>query len=985
MDDLGGNLAGDTTQMAPDAAVNSASELRKRRSTRIVQAVPLQVTGVDALGRPFVERTSSLILNCHGCRYQSKHYVLKNMWVKLEMPNADSDQPARTVRGRVAWIQRPRTVRQLFQVALELEVPGNVWGIGFPPEDWFGFVESEKNLIATSPSSAFAMPPEVSAGPYAGSIPAASAAPAASETNFHVSLTEPENSLSGGPDNVRVFPSPASTTDASLQLARHVTRLLTEARQQIQAAAREAAAHAVAAERRISAEQWEHKVAEGREQLSQQLAAAIDRVQEEATARSRAAHEAASSLLQEELPKRLAPQLEEITRGLAGKLSEEGHGQRESHQQQFAAATEMLHALCQKAEEAAAKLRATTEESHAQIGTRVEETQKQMEEAAARLRAVAEESHAQIGARVDAAQKQIDETARQREDSANAQRESIANTSREAQEVVASTLASAQQQWQAHLTGELEAAQTRWQISLDNTLAGAQERAANSLNERANGLRSELQQEVERQSEVVRQAGAQARSDVERHALTLRDSVSERISQLEGSLARASEASDKLDNFSSRLETAQQHALNGFHSQIDDVLNLHRNELHRRSESLFEEITARIRGAFEESNHQTVSRFTEQIEGIVQPQITRTDEAMHRLAGGRSLLDAAVTMHQERIRATTDEAFANALSEFRGNLGTVEESLRSSAETVSLQSLSDLEARIESVKHKAVKDLEKSSEWYEKKAQTQIQGLAEKAAEQAAERLRERAHEVSSEFAGEMDQSSRNFISYAQTQMADVVSDAFDRARGLFTEAAETTTAAFIDEIQRHARQDLDGFDAEVQKSTVAARIHLDAAHAELGQKITSEQENFLHRFQNEMTGAVEAGVAEANQKVQAGFEPLLKSWKSMTEAHQSEMYEIYTRLGEQAAGHYRERLDNVSNQWMLATVTSLDHQSRDAVSKIAVSAEERLRETCTKVFADIGDSLRDRLKEIAANMSATAPSPAPEPAKDAEPSSDGN
>src|SRR6476620_7817107 len=137
MDDFGSNLAGDTTHM--EAPVNSTSELRKRRSTRIVQAVPLQVTGVDALGRPFVERTSSLILNCHGCRYQSKHYVLKHMWVKLESPHADSDQPSRTVRGRVAWIQRPRTVRQLFQVALELETPGNVWGIGLPPEDWTSF------------------------------------------------------------------------------------------------------------------------------------------------------------------------------------------------------------------------------------------------------------------------------------------------------------------------------------------------------------------------------------------------------------------------------------------------------------------------------------------------------------------------------------------------------------------------------------------------------------------------------------------------------------------------------------------------------------------------------------------------------------------------------------------------------------------------------------------------------------------------------
>ena len=143
----------------------------------------------------------------------------------------------------------------------------------------------------------------------------------------------------------------------------------------------------------------------------------------------------------------------------------------------------------------------------------------------------------------------------------------------------------------------------------------------------------------------------------------------------------------------------------------------------------------------------------------------------------------------------------------------------------------------------------------------------------------------------------------------------------------------------------------------------LDAAHVELTQKVTGEQEDFLRRFQGAMSGVMEAGVAEANEKVQAGFEPLLRSWKSMTEAHQTEMYEIYTRLGEQAADQYRERLDNVSNQWMLATVTSLDHQSRDAVARIAVTAEEKLRETCTQVFADIGDSLRDRLQQIASTL----------------------
>jgi archaellum component FlaC len=943
MDDLGSNLAGDTRQM--ETPVNTPSELRKRRSTRIVQAVPLQVTGVDALGRPFVERTSSLILNCHGCRYQSKHYVLKNMWVKLEIPHADSEQPAHTVRGRVAWIQRPRTVRQLFQVALELETPGNVWGIGFPPEDWFGFVEADKSQAqsmggpSTSPYSMPSVPPAALLGsPLAQQTTASPTQPSAPEAESHVSLGEPEPSPSSSPDNVRVFPSPASTTDASLQLARHVTRLLAEARQQIQAAAREAAAQAVAAERRITAEQWDRQVTEARATLAQELLSAIEKVQEEASTRGRAAHETAAALLQEELPRRLAPQFEELTRSLTGKLFEEGQAQRAGHQQHLAEMSEAIRTLVQQAEEASA-----------------------------RLRTAAAETEGQIGSRVEAAQKQIEEAARQREETAGAQRETIEAAAHAAQQQIASSVSSAQEQLQSHLGGELEAAQTRWQIAVDNSFAAAHERAAGVLNERANGLRSELQQEAERHADTVRQAAAHARDESERHAGGLRDALNAQAAQMEATLARANEASSRLENFSARLETVQQHALSGFQSQVDDVLNLHRNELHRRSESIFEEITARIRGAFEQSSQQAVSQFSRQVESLVQPHIDRTDEAMQRLAGGRSLLDAAVTMHQERIRATTDEAFSEALSQFRGNLGGIEESLRQSADAVTSRSLADLEGRVEGVKHKAVEDLVQSGEWYEKKAMTQIQGLADKVGEQTAAELREKAGEVANEFSGEMDQSSRNFISYAQTQMAEVVSDSFDRVRGLFTEAAETTTAAFIDEIQRHARQDLEAFDSELQKSAVEARLHLDAAHADLTQKVSAEQEDFLRRFQGEMTGAVEAGVANANQRVQAGFEPLLKSWKSMTEAHQTEMYHIYTKLGEQAAQQYRERLDNVSNQWMLATVTSLDHQSRDAVARIAVSAEERLRETCTKVFADIGDSLRERLKEISSNLNIPA------------------
>jgi hypothetical protein len=139
---------------------------------------------------------------------------------------------------------------------------------------------------------------------------------------------------------------------------------------------------------------------------------------------------------------------------------------------------------------------------------------------------------------------------------------------------------------------------------------------------------------------------------------------------------------------------------------------------------------------------------------------------------------------------------------------------------------------------------------------------------------------------------------------------------------------------------------------------------------VNSEQEAFLKRFQTALGGVLQSSVAEAQKTVSEGFAPLLEQWKSMTEAHQQELRRSYDRMGEEVAAHHKERLEGVSNQWLLATVASLDHQSREMISGIAATAEEKLREACTQVFAGVGDSLRQRLSEIAKNFAPPAEPP---------------
>jgi hypothetical protein len=933
MNDSGGNFADETTEMVSESVTSASTELRKRRSTRIVQAVPLVVTGVDALGRPFVERTSSLIINCHGCRYQSKHYVLKNMWVTMEIPHPETGQPPRTVRGRVAWIQRPRTVRQLFQVALELEVSGNVWGIAFPPEDWTAFPELVQVVM------------KLDAAQETPQLP-----PQAPETEA-VPLGEAEPLPAAGADNLRVFPSPTSTTDASLQLARQVARLVADAKQQIQAATREAASQAVSAERRLSFEQWEQKFAAGRAEIANETAQAIEKFQHEADEHSRTAHAAAAEALRTELPRWLAPQLEQLTRDLTASLSREGAAQRNEHGQQLESMTDALRKASQHAEYAAT-----------------------------RLKTQAEQTQAQIAAQAESATKALEEAARQHEQHATAQCEALIATANEIQQQVTAALSSAQSSTHAQLASELEAAQAQWRAAIESTLAETQDRAAGGLNAHARGLMVQLQDEMERHATAARDSETSAATDAEQRIAALRDALQGQTQWLESALARAGETSRRLEQHSAQLENAQQQALAGFQAHIERVLSPHREEIQRRSEAALEEINAKIRATFEEATRQAVAQFDRQITEMVEPHVTHAEEAIHRLAGGRSLLDAALTLQQDRIRNSADEAFAESLARFRENLGSVEQILQDSSQTITGRNLAELEGKSGDLKHQMVEELMKSAEWYEKKAQTQIQNLTERTIEHAGNQLREKAGEISSVFASELDHESRSFVGHTQTQMEEVVRDSFERARSLFAEAADTTAAAFTDEIQRTGRQELAGFNEEVHRSTDNARLQLDAARMELAQKTTAEQEAFLRRFQASMVGALEEGVAEAQKKVSEGFGPLLDSWKAMTVAHQQEMQSIYGQMGEHAAEQYKSRLENVSNQWMLATVASLDHQSREMISGIAATAEEKLREACAQVFAGVGESLRERLREMA--QSITSPTDPPDRAKSANTSS---
>jgi hypothetical protein len=190
--------------VATPAGNGRFSGIDARRSTRLERAIPLIIMGKDKLGEPFQERTSAVSLNLHGCRYPSRHDYPVETWVNLQVTEPNGGAKSPPVRAKVRSIHCPKTPRELYQVGVELETPGNVWGIPAPPEDWqqalggnVGRMQAAAVAPAREPVVMTPMPPKTQLAPEqnkaeVAAFPSPPAAPAHAEPAREPGAAKPE-------------------------------------------------------------------------------------------------------------------------------------------------------------------------------------------------------------------------------------------------------------------------------------------------------------------------------------------------------------------------------------------------------------------------------------------------------------------------------------------------------------------------------------------------------------------------------------------------------------------------------------------------------------------------------------------------------------------------------------------------------------------------------------------------------------------------
>jgi len=981
-------------------ASNDAGE-QKRRSTRITQAVPITVTGVDALGQPFKERTTTIGINCHGCKYQSKHYVPKNSMVTIEIPRTQPARATRSIQGRVIWVQRPRTVRELFQIGIEFDIAGNIWGIAFPPEDWFPYPE---DVVAEQPAEVI----------ESASAPAKEAAPPA--PSFEVPLGEPAGQVTAEPQaapaesKIHVVPAPpaaapapaapaaASAQEAQLASARQMAKAVAEAKESLEKTARRTAQTAINDEMTVVRQQLDAQLHEAVERA---IKVSMERVSESAARKVVQQAADRTNAIVEEARKATSANTAASTAQLDAKVREAvqeavGTAARQAAEQaaQQAAAANLKHTVEQTVEKVLAEREANSPSlqilsSPDAAQAQLDQWKKNLEDAAQATRNQAlEQTQADVASATQRMQQELE----------SALSGASANIGQKLSEAAQAAFAKAEEEFAAKSSG--------LRATLDQTLAGAQDSIQSAANDAQNVVRAvtedaqkaahaltaELEQErirAEGAKADLRQAAhnalAQAEADFAARSVGLRAALDEALAGAQNSVqavtAEAQKAAQSLatdleqervraEAAQAELRRAAQLAIDETRANLDQLLGSQKEEIARRTDEIISERTQLVEPMLRNSAEKVLEHFSAEMEREISPRIADAQRAAGELANAAhqaALVREDISKH---AREASEQAIQESVARLREEAAKVPSEVEEACRLALSKTAQDLEQKASETQHETYEALLKASDWYQKKAHTNMQSALEKAVEQSTSSLRDRAAEISSLAASELDHQRRAYVHHAQAQIEESAKEVIDRERGKLVENAEIASTGFANRVSQLTADSFKKFEETSRAAMEKARSDMEFV-----------RETSFVEYEQKLEERITLGIEQARTQLQSQLVPLMEEWDAERESEKRVWMEALKRQTDESIEHYKTRLENASNSWLLASAATLGQNSQAMLDTLAKAAEKRIRETCADVLAGMGDQLKERLLGISTRFTpeeepGDAPAAPPAPKK---------
>jgi hypothetical protein len=867
----------------------------RRRSERVSESLPLIVRGIDLLGQPFEERTTTLAFNFHGCRYTSKHHLPRNTWVTLELPQglaqgaaqanagtnagADARGNSRTsLRARVAWVQRPHSIRDFFQIAVELESPANIWGM-----DAAGW----NDAAAASPESP---------NPPARTILGFNERPEANVTAGNIG------------DSMDHFKTAAEVDS-----------------REPQAAAAPAVAHEFARE----AMQQAGDAPAANSPLLRELRAELDRQANDAVLA--AAEQAREEVLQTAAAtaRERMSSAEELFAKWKSEIEKIQAGARE----------EFFAQVTAKQEEALGTLKSGFEERFGQARELLGEIARQADA----LRA--ESGNAQE------ATSQVARALLQLEAADAARTSQAAGPSKE--EIAAEE--SAAVAWRQRLESEMSVAQGQWNELLQSSLDNNLQRMVDLLSERSQEtLRSAEQKMTERLGEL-RQPFAQAAAEARETFAGIQSALEQEVLKARSSLAEVKQVASRTEEFSAQLEAASQDTVNELHRRLERILDAQTAEMHRRMENLSSDVAQRAVPVLDSLSHQFQERAVAEAEAKLAPHLQRVPALLHELAAREVQLEDSLRLHRERLRQVSENNQREVAGQAAGTLASLHADFEAARKDALAKWSEELEASGVRASHAAAESIGHTSEWLQQEARARLQALVEQSFVTAEAGLGQRSAEAAQIFETQLATQSAAHLGQIRAQVEGVAGEVVARTRTDLDRAAEAAAASFGQLVHEVSDRETTQFAATTATTRRERAEEFDHATQELLHQLDVNAFSTVERFRVQIASQWETSVGEGRAALGAEFASALEGFRAERDAHQNEWSAQLERMSGDATGKFQDRLQTTADSWVMASVRRLNEHGQNGIESLLRSADQALRDSCSKVFDGLAQMLRER------------------------------
>jgi hypothetical protein len=905
----------------------SESGVQRRRSTRIVRSVPVTVRGVDLLSQPFEERTATLAFNTYGCKYPSKHHLPKNTWVTLEIAASEGSERHNRVRARVVWIQRPRSVREMFQIAVEVEGPGNIWGLVSPPVDW-GHV---------APSIAAPGAAERTAENEISSRLRTEKNSRAEHEKLEKNRIETETPLVNPTDKNLEAKSGEGATTPSAEAFGFAGTVVPEA---AEAGSMDSP---LVRELRAQIESQANKAAEGViEQASETIKHTAETVEREhlAAAESffkqwREDLDRDRDAARDEVTKQAAEQMahvgDEIAARVTGQMSWVREELRSDLKQEFGSYIDQMRTLVSNLERGAEAVRKETEAATAS-GDRL----------------------AQIKIALDAAEAAVDQRMRRLKDAA--------------QETVA--LDDLSKAWRQKLGEQMDEARGEWNELLQTSLDGAAQRLATHLAESSQSAMQSAESRLGERVAQLSQPVTNAVSEAQQALSGVRTALDAELQRARTSLADIENAAERMREFSGQIDAASHDAVNQLHRRLDAAVQSQVNELRRHADTLTAEMPLRIQPALDAAGQELVSKTLADLDTRLVPHLERVPELVRELTAHEVQAEESLRMYRERLRQAAESSRRDAAAQMSA---TVTE-LRSEFENARTEALArwneELEASGGRTTQAAIDGLVKNVEWHQKKAQEYVETLTHESLAKTDGVFEARTQEAMERLGEQLNEQNATHVSEAKQQLEGVSSDVIGRTMSHLDAVSTSAANALAERMERVSDTATRKF-SEANDALLAERTNqIDVAANSIRMSFEQSAGALLEKYRTEMAAFSEEKYSEVRDFHSRELAASIEAARIERDAQAREWFERLARANEESLQKFEDQLHGTSDLWVNVAVDKLTENGQAALASLSRAGEQALRSSLLNVLEQIAETVRQSIDVQPAGSAATPPRP---------------